>query len=645
MLAARKFESFCVDPTERWVLAGNLSGQIAVIDVDRFRVVRQVQVNVGSIHAVDAHRELPYVATLSADRTVSVLTLDGDGRLRPLCTISTRDIRCTNDEGPVAPVHSVGQALAFHGKERRLVTRTGGGGVLELEFEDDGTCRVRSCVRLHGTNDVASTGFVQDSDQVLSLANNGEVVLSHRGAVIRRWQFGHETAHWAEHVSGTDYLIASDTRGLIRLDISGERPPVVGPLFARDDLEHVTYNRTSGRAFASSFDRTVREVDAETCVPLDVVFPAPFKLRWIKTLERAPSTMVVQCRDGGLYKVDVDRRECIAAIRDTPATLWTAVAGSRGELLLAGEGDLLVRLSPASMNPLSRKITFAVDRAPFGVPATGYTKRMVRQASTGRLICGRTDGTVLVGDGRRFRRLAELGAAVRDLAVAPERSELFVGTEDGRIGKIDLDSGAPLLAYRSPAGEPIWSLAYNPARDLLAFSEREGSLTILSGADFRPVVTGIPSRRSKRMKWADDDTLLFGKSTELFRLDLKTGTAACLVETVGNTIEDFIWDVRRQYLVLASYTRYLILCDYHSGVVLDAAPDQIDYSKGLIAIEPVRHPDAYPLDFLSFGRSGTAHHFRILDEKIFALGPVGEGEVAGLDAGGERGGGAEGLES
>jgi hypothetical protein len=378
-------------------------------------------------------------------------------------------------------------------------------------------------------------------------------------------------------------------------------------------------------------------------VPTDVVFPAPFKLRWIKTLERAPSTMVVQCRNGGLYKVDVDARACIATIKETPPTLWTAVDAGHGEILLAGETDRLVRLSPVGMEPRSRKVTFAVEQAPVGVPGGGYVKRMVRQALTGRLVCGRTDGAVLVGDGRRFARLTEVSAAIRDLAVAPDRPDLFVASEDGGVAKIDLDSGATRLAYRSPAGEPIWSLAYNPARDLLAFSEREGSLTILSGSDFRPVLTGIPSRRPKRMKWVDDDTLLFGKSTELFRLDLRTGAAACLVETVGNTIEDFIWDVRRQYLVLASYTRYLILCDFHNGVVLDAAPDQIDYSKGLIAIEPVRHPDAYPLDFLSFGRSGTAHQFRILDEKIFALGPIGGPDGAALDAGGERGPGDRGL--
>ena len=34
------------------------------------------------------------------------------------------------------------------------------------------------------------------------------------------------------------------------------------------------------------------------------------------------------------------------------------------------------------------------------------------------------------------------------------------------------------------------------------------------------------------------------------------------------------------------------------------------------------NPTGYPLDFLTFGRSGTAHLFRIYDEKIHAMGPV-----------------------
>jgi WD40 repeat protein len=256
-----------------------------------------------------------------------------------------------------------------------------------------------------------------------------------------------------------------------------------------------------------------------------------------------------------------------------------------------------------------------------------YTKRMVYQESTGRLILGRTDGDVVVGRDNLFRRLTNLGSAVRDLAIAPDGGALFVACEDGQGYRVDVESGETLLCHAAPHGKALWSLAFNPTRNLVAFLERNGTLSVLDADDFTPVIADVETSRAKRAKWLDADRLLYSHSEELRELNVISGATRARVTHAGNTIEDFIWDGGQNYLVLICYTCMVHLYDFSTDQLLSVVPDQIDYSKGLIWLDTKADPRLYPLDFLTFGRSGMAHHFRIHDEKILALGPVTAGPI------------------
>jgi outer membrane protein assembly factor BamB len=373
-----------------------------------------------------------------------------------------------------------------------------------------------------------------------------------------------------------------------------------------------------------SFDRSIYEIDTETCMPTRVVFRPPFKCRWVKSLERSPSTLLVQCRNGALYKASSETGRCLAVIRQTPDALWTAVNAPDGNILITGDGDSLLRVRPCGVESASRAPVFAASRVPFDVTSGSYTKRMVLHQPTGRLVLGRTDGNVVTLGPSGAKRLANVGSAVRDLDVSRERNEAFGACEDGRVFKLDLDTGETLREFTSPANQPFWALTYNPQQNVLAVGERGGEMFVLDADDFSVLMSGIATSRMKRMKWVDADTLLFNKQDEVHRFNIKTGLREQLTAPAGNTIEDFIWDAERRYLVMISYTCNLLLCDLDTGELLSEVPDQMDYSKGLIWIDPHRRFDAYPLDFLTFGRSGCAHHFRIHDEKILALGPVTE---------------------
>jgi WD40 repeat protein len=621
MLAARKFESFCVEPAERWLFAGDLSGQIAVVDIDRFAVLGEVQAHAGTIIAMAAHPRLPYFVALGVDHIVSMWRYDALGRLFPVCSASIRNIRPSNDDEYAKWLRSNSQAIAFHDTRLRIVTRSGNGGVLELDFEDDGTVHVVRCLRLHREFDLTTVRYAAGSDLVLSGSVDGEVVLSRAGETLRRWQIGTTVIHWFEHVSAGEYLVASDSCVVARLDIESSADPLVSVPFTRDDLEHVTYNPTSGRSFVSSFDRTIYEIDPKTCVVIGPVCHLPFKARWLSSMTREPSTLLVQVRNGGLYKYNVETGACLGIIKETPEALWTGVQTSTGELLLAGEGEFLHRVRIVGGNRMSRRPAFSVERVPLPVPPSSYTKRMVLQLATGVLALGRTDGTLLIQHGDRIIR-RNLGAAIRDLAVHPDRPDLFVACEDGCGYRVNLDTGEPVRTFRSPNGLSLWALAHNPERHLVAFLERRGELTIVSGDDFTPVMGGLPTARAKRAKWVDADRLRFSHTSQLDEVNVVTGERWCVVEDMSNTIEDFIWDAARLYLVVASYTTTLQLHDFESGELLSAVPDQIDYSKGLMWVPPGPRNVTYPLDFLTFGRSGVAHHFRIQNARILALGPA-----------------------
>lgn len=620
MLAARNNLSMCVSADEKYCFAGSLSGEIRTIDIDAFAYRGAVQAHAGGIHAIVHHPSLPYVAAMSTERAMSVWRRGEDGSLSSLLYIDVRDLVCTNDDAPIPYIQSTSQALSFHPTERRLLTRTGAGGLLEIAFDEAGNWEQLQCIRFHGNEDLVQARYLEGSDQILTMANYGEVALSDHGEVLRKWRFGWHNVHWAEHLEGSDYLLASDTRQVIRLDVSGAKAPIVGPYMTRDDLEHVTFNRTTGRAFVAGFDSNVYEISPHDCTTIGVAYMAPYKCRWVKTLERDPGVMILQCRNGGMHKVDLDTGTRVALLKETPEAIWTAAAMPDNSLVMAGDARAFYRLRTGAIDAESRLPEVGVERVPIAIDGDAHFKRLDVQQSTGTVVAGRSDGQIWVGDGDRFRPLCRIALPVRDLCVHPTLPEFYVAGEDAAVHKFDLRSGAELGTFNSPIGEQFWTIAYNPERDLLAFAEREGSVHIVRGRDLALVESLPDVRRPKRMKWRDANTLLWSRSVELHRFDLDTGKSGVFVHETGNTIEDFIWDDQRRYVIALNYNCLLILCNYDTGEFIDVTPDSMDYSKGLVWLPRVA--GSYPLDFLSIGRTGVANLFRVHDEKILPLGPV-----------------------
>lgn len=623
MLAGRKIDAFALSPCERYLFAGNLSGRFMVIDPDTLEIRHELQATAGAIQTVACHDSLPLVAVLGLDRRVAVVRYDaetGEAALR--YDFSVREIDCWNDVEPVPASYSLSQAIAFHPSEPRLAVRTGNNGCLEVELTPEGVSKCH-CTRLHRGANIVTFRYTGQGTELLSAAG-GELVLSRNGLRLKEWTLGEYNLHWLEPVGDRHYLIASDDLRVIRLNLLTDEI-VYGDRATRDDLEHVTYNPVSGRAFIAGFDRYVYEVDPDSCQPIGTAWRAPFKMRWIKTLRRDPDVLIAQCFNGGLYRVDLTSGAVQRALKQTPPALWSGhVDGAAIEL--AGDPAAVSRLVRTGTEPDTLRPVFRRELLGTRPDAEAYVKRLWR--GRGRRFLGQTDGRVLDATSTPFRVLAELGDAIRDIASDAEENWVFACTEDGRAVKLDARDGKVVAEWRSPSGEPLWSLAFTDAGNRLAVAERRGRLQILDGTDLRELTAWSTTSRPKRMRWLDGVKLAHVQTKTLNVFDYDHGESRIWVEDCGNTIEDFTWDPGRRYLAVIGYRTEIAVCDFASGRKLSVVPDQVDYTKGVVWVPPADGEDGhYPYDFMTFGRSGTAHLFRVHNERCVALGPV-DGMVA-----------------
>ena len=620
MRTSRKIGSFALDGPEKYIFTGNMCGEVGVVRMDNFEVLQTVFAHAGAIETIAAHPSLPWVASMAMDRTLCLFERTTPESLTLRDTMLLRDIKCWNDPVPVPANYSLSQALIFHPTQKTLAVRSGDAGVLEFDFSEAGALTQLHCTRFHDDTDLISLRYLEDGS--LLSGSGGGAVLSKGTQKLKEWRFGDFNLHWFEPVGEDEYLIACDELYVICLNVKDRRPPVVGKRLTRDDLEHVTYNPVSGRAFAGGFDATVYEVDPETCNFLRVAWEAPYKMRWMKTVRTDPDTFLALCFNGGLYKVSLERQEIIDSLKETPNAVWTCVRRGN-ELLFAGEGGMI---RPVYLEGVDRLSATPIFRQ--GEPihknndCGGFTKRMV--ANDAGLLLAQKQGKLLEATSGGTRQVADFGEHLRDVAAVPGQPFAFLCTESGRMLKVDTSTGEILHCFTMPDGEPAWALAWHPQRNLLACAGRRGVLVIADGDDLSPIWIGAGrTARPKRMKWCDD-TLFFNQTGILRKFDLETKRVSHYVDDTENTIEDFIWDDARRYMVIVGYRTEVVLCDFATGEKLHVAPDQWDFSKGLIWVNQPECAEAYPLDFVTFGRTGTAHLFRIYNDRCVAIGPIAE---------------------
>lgn len=616
-MSANNINAFALSCDESVLFGGTKSGQLLAIDPVTLEVTAEVQSHYGSIEVVAVHPKLPVVGMYGKDRNISLFDVSTPRSPKLMQTISLRNIS-PNDDPAIGLFPSTNQVFTFHDTEPRFAGHSGNGGLVEMTFSDN-SAELIHCSRVHGNYDYVTARYVPGTNKLLTGTVRGLVYLSENGKTLKTWDFGQhnnrQALHWFEPLPDGSFLIASDGQQIFRFDPEERTPTIYGTMFVRDHLEHVTYHHGSGKAYCTGFDRTVHEISLEDCSSKGIIWESPFKLRWVRRLETNPDIMLVNCRNGGLYQVSVEKKATTRVLKTTPDALWSATAGEHA-LYVFGEGAKVTKMAPGGVEKDLRANKFIVTEKQFAENDKFYTKRAISSRDGRHTYFGRTDGSVWSLSNDEVQKMTTLTAAVRDMDVDGDH-HLYVSTEDGILHCIDLTNNQVSEIYRAPT--PLWALAHHPGRPLLAAGHRTDGVVLINtetGA-IQPIAVG--TRFCKRVRWLDDDTLLIGNSGDLVKYSLRLKSSQVLVSNLPNTIEDFDWTEDRQYLVIVVYSRYLYLVDLTTGVMLGEYGHEMDYGKGVFFIPKHVSQTEYPGDFIAFGRDGLVRQFRIHDDRIIPL--------------------------
>tara|TARA_B100000073_G_scaffold345068_1_gene353254 strand:- start:4761 stop:6650 length:1890 start_codon:yes stop_codon:yes gene_type:complete len=613
-----KITSFTLDSKESFLLSGTNGGSIFIQSIENLEIIADLRISVGSIEVVAVHPCLPYAAALSMDHTITLVDIENLTKPFIIDRFNSRDIEADNEYFEnIIPTQSYSQALSFHPQKVVLATRTGNGALIELELKDGYLQKVRTN-RFHD-EDLITTRYVNDGKQILSGAAR-DIVLSEHGKEVFRWTIGDLNHHWFEPIRDDVFLVACDELFAVKIDLKNRDKVDIGPKFMRDDFEHITFNRKSNSAYACGFDADVYKVDPSSLKPVCTIWSAPYKLRWIKNLEKDPNILIIHSFNGSIYRYNIADNRVEARFKKTPNTIWTCCR-IKDQLFFAGEGELLTSSRINVVDSKNNIPNITIENMHIKQDNASYTKRIIpKSKESDAILIAQKDGFIRQLLDNRVTEIFAINEQIRDIGYWHKKDYVYICTEQGNVYCIHCTTGDIKASYHHPENKPLWSLAVNETLGVIAVGARRGKLKILSLSNLsEQYEPNHCCSRPKRMKWFDDN-LIFVQTHQLKRYSLSENKVHDFVGHCNNTIEDFIWDLEYGYLVLISYTTEVILCDLSSGRKLCVMPDQIDISKGIEWISRENDKNSYPLDFVTFGREGSLRLYRIHNDRITSLG-------------------------
>ena len=609
-MSIKNIEAFCITPDEQTIFAANKMGEILIIDVDTFQILNREQIHMGSMNVIAVHQNGQYLSSLGNDGYLSICKIINESTLVLLHLIKIRDLKPEFDRFKRGP--SVSQALALHPKKLRLASRAGTAGVFELEF-DEQSYKIIHCTRLHDAYDPFTLCYTGKNNELLSGANGtGGIVLSEDGKIINKWH-AEKGLHWFERLNEDNFLIACDSMQMLRLNIRNNELPYKGPIISRSHLEHITYNPISKKAYTTAFEHKVLEVDPTSGEIKKLIWVPPFKCRWAHSLQSSPDVLIVQCRNGGLYKINVASGRVIQKIKETQHALWT-IAEYDSVLYTAGEGNHFQKFMPQSVDDYLYYTRYCAEQHEITKDDYQHTKTL--RVNEKYIAFGRSSGELIV---HRMPDLSsvlsvQLSDFIKDIALS-EQDVVYACCEDGALYQVNLITHEVIKLYQSE--KPLWSLALNGSK--LAFSNRVDRMYLYNLEKNNVQQWTSQYAFAHVMRWADDQHLYFCGGSMLYKVAVGQDKKS-LVLRLPNSIRDFAWDQQRRYLVVVAYTRFLYLCDYGSGEILDVHADRADYSKGITFLDKSKNLSGYHSDFVVVGRAGLPIGFRIHDDRILNCG-------------------------
>lgn len=591
----------------RWIVAGDKSGHLIIVDAMSFQIISVDKVHSGcvsSIHICGNH-----FASMAHDNTVAYGSVSAEGVLEIHECLNTRYYRSTDYED----VYCLTQAICI--TDNHLVTVTSNMEVI--------------CFAIQQGLEKQWSRLVSDTDTIITVCIEGNRLMcgTNLGAIhildlassetveVIDFEEIDETIHWIEPIAEQRYLVATDARCLVDLNTADMSKTVISRQFAKDDFEHLTVCQRTGRIFASSFDRNIYEIDQDDINRIELFATTQFKVRWLDVVydESGKAAVIAQIRDGSLIKIDDATREVTGVIKTTPATIWSGCIMNDNRIVYAGEGTQAVS---ADIDHGSVLATISHEHI-----VQGYVKRMasIPQGQNVLYVTARTDGAVdyfqLNAEGEPLepaQRLIQLESACRDICLFNRQSRILaaVALENGYVHIVDVESQSIIVSIEGD--EPVWSLGVSPDHQLLACAQRRGYARVFETTEFTELISCVSSL-PKRLKWYSNEGFYLTSSATVDRVSFDSeqwSHERPFIEANNNTVEDFDWDDLKRYIVTIDYNETITLYD-SLGEPLDSVYGDTDVMKGIQFLHGDRRDQ-----FVTYGRKGALKLFEIHNEQI-----------------------------
>jgi hypothetical protein len=479
--------------TNKYIIAGDKQGYVYLFNTKSLKCIHKLRATCSIIQSISFHYERLEFLLLSIDFSIIYCRVK-DSKIEILNKFSGLEY-ITNDNYRV--VMSESQAVAISKENALIAFRNPTAALTILDCNNLNNPVLINTIRFDCPGDIVTLHW-HDNQNLLVGFGSGEILLTDTKNIIQQWKHEelNETIHWFEPLPNNQYIIATDSRRIVHLDLN-TRKIKLGPVFAKDDFEHICYDIESKRVFATSFDRNIYEICLKTLSAKSVIYTAPFKLRWLNIIKiNGKSFLIAQVRNGSIHKICLETKNLIGSIQGCTQTLWTAI-DLKGKRRIFGENKCFIKTTHdiyETEHALDTLSTIYKDH---------YIKRSF--GNNDNIVTGGTNGLIAYyNTANSEKRYYHLHSAIRDLCLT-DKGELFVITENGELWySPNPQKHDPSIKFKT-SSEPLWSLAYNNYFQLLSVGERMGRLLIFD-KHFNLIIES-DTRLPKRMKWIDNNKL------------------------------------------------------------------------------------------------------------------------------------------
>ena len=360
---------------------------------------------------------------------------------------------------------------------------------------------------------------------------------------------------------------ADIANGIVIVDAAGEKE--AESLFARDDVEFVTFSRDHLRAYAGGFDGELHIFDNTDREPRIARTVTGFPHQLSDLTVGTGGEVYVLCQDGEVIELDAEG-DFVRAMGFARQAVWDIQPSPEDPRTLyraTDTGVTVVRVRDSGAGPM-------LDVAAEHRTGFGFTRRVapLRSGWLGitrdhRAFRSDTDGTI------RWSR--ELPALPHTVAADPDGGRVLVATNAGAV-ELDAADGRQLATF-SVDGLPVWAAVYTPDGDRLLIT-RNGVIALLDRADGSVRWRFDQGEYPKRLWMRNGRAYLTGDGG-VKELIIGEGVVARWLKLLSNTVENAV--VTDDLVCASSYGMQLAAYDYLTGAFLGLLEDLPDYPKAL----------------------------------------------------------------